>query len=137
MTEQLRALALAATPIDPDLYGDRYFGGDYSRADFTKEQDAFARAANPSAVLSLLDEIDRLKAEIADHERAYELLFKENAGLRKDADRYRWLCTMLGETQLPTLIERITSGYVADYKPSIDAAIDAATLAAKGESHAD
>jgi hypothetical protein len=67
--------------------------------------------------LALLDEIDRLKAE--------------NAGLRKDAERYQWLCTNLGETQLPTLIERITKGYVADYKPSIDAAIDAA----KGDSH--
>ncbi len=44
----------------------------------------------------------------------------------QDAERYRWLCEKLGETELPTLIERITRGYVADYKPSIDAAIDAA-----------
>ena len=50
----------------------------------------------------------------------------EVSRLRADAERYRWLCATLGETQLPTLIERITNGYVADYKPSIDAAIDAA-----------
>ena len=49
--------------------------------------------------------------------------------LRRDAERYRWLCTELGETNLPVLIERITSRYVADYKPSIDAAIDAAMQA--------
>jgi len=46
----------------------------------------------------------------------------------KNAARYVWLCTALGETQLPTLIERITQNYVADYKPSIGAAIDSAMM---------
>jgi hypothetical protein len=155
MTDNLRALALAATegpwvhatngfaPIGAveTQCGDSIAQAHQVNATCDRWQRnknaAFIAAANPAAVLALLDEIDRLKAEIADHCKAYELLFKECAGLRKDAERYRWLCTMLGETQLPTLIERITSGYVADYKPSIDAAIDAATLAAKGESHAD
>ncbi|RTX02962.1 hypothetical protein [Pseudomonas aeruginosa] len=39
--------------------------------------DLFDSAATPKAVLALLDEIDRLKAE--------------NEALRKDAARYRWL----------------------------------------------
>jgi len=56
-----------------------------------------------------------------------------DAGVVQNAKRYEWLCGALGETQLPTLIERITSGYVADYKPSIDAAIDAAMSAQAGK----
>jgi hypothetical protein len=63
MTAELKALALAATPIDPDLYGDRYFGGDYSRYDFTKEQDAFVRAANPAAILALIEENEALRKD--------------------------------------------------------------------------
>lgn len=37
----------------------------------------FFRLANPAAVLALLDELDQLKAE--------------NAELRRDAERYRWV----------------------------------------------
>lgn len=45
----------------------------------------------------------------------------------QDAARYRWLCDRLGVTKLPCAIEQIIEGgYIADGKPSIDAAIDAA-----------
>ena len=131
MSEHLRALALSATPIDPDLYGDRYFGGDYSRADLTKEQDAFVRAANPAAILELLD-------ELADHERAYALLFKENAELRKDADRYRWLRNKANpDDGVPAVTDERCNDWGKWYHiyPSgeeLDAAIDSA---AKGESN--
>ena len=65
-----------------------------------------------------------------DEYRAIEQAVRqEMAADREDAERYRWLCEKLGETQLPTLIERITQGYVADYKPSIDSAIDQARKA--------
>ncbi|WP_432755339.1 hypothetical protein [Pseudomonas sp. WMBT8] len=47
---------------------------------------------------------------------------------RKDAERYRFLCEKFGETKLPCALERILAGglYIADGKPSIDSAIDAA-----------
>lgn len=65
-------------------------------------------------------------AEVQALNERIALLEQQLAEARKDSDRYRWMCATLGQTQLPTLIERITNGYVADYKPSIDAAIDAA-----------
>lgn len=60
------------------------------------------------------DEIARLKAECE--------------GLRKDAERYRWLCERFGVTKLPCAVERILAGdiYVADGKSGVDCAIDAA-----------
>lgn len=71
--------------------------------------------------------LDMLLETSMDEYRAIEAaVLAEAAKDREDAERYRWLCEKLGETQLPVLIERITTGYVADYKPSIDAAIDAA-----------
>jgi len=97
--------------------------------------DSYASAMLDAATLleQQAAEIERLQAELqrehADHKGtiADAALWMGTAeALRKDAERYAWLCEKLGETQLPTLIERITAGYVADYKPSIDAAIDAA-----------
>jgi hypothetical protein len=73
MTDNLRALALAAknaTCFD----------------DLQDAIDAMDNMTTPDAVLALLDEIDRLKSEIADHCKAYELLFKECGELRKDAE---------------------------------------------------
>ncbi|HHN0112341.1 TPA: ead/Ea22-like family protein [Pseudomonas aeruginosa] len=73
----------------------------------------FIAAANPKAILALLDEIDRLKAE--------------NEALRKDAARYRWL----RERDLETIRQ---GGVFAGMTPEnivlnlehLDAAIDAA-----------
>lgn len=58
----------------------------------------------------------------------YEALLAERDALKKDAERYQWLCEKFGVTKLPCAIERILAGevYVADGKTSIDAAIDAA-----------
>ena len=45
----------------------------------------------------------------------------------EDAMRYRWLCCKFGETRFPCALENwLEHGYIADGKPSIDAAIDAA-----------
>jgi deoxyadenosine/deoxycytidine kinase len=78
MSEHLRALALAAKNATCfDDFQDAIYAMDHM--------------TTPDAVLALLDDVDRLKAEIADHERAYELLFKENAELRKDAERLDYL----------------------------------------------
>jgi hypothetical protein len=71
----LKAAALAATPVVTELYGDRYFQDDFSRADLTKEQDDFVSLANPANVLALISEIERLTAE--------------NEALRVDAGRYQ------------------------------------------------
>jgi hypothetical protein len=49
-----------------------------------QHKQAFRDLATPEAILALL-------AEISDHERAYALLFKENAELRKDAERLDYL----------------------------------------------
>jgi len=57
--DALEAAALAAMPIETDLYGDRYLCGSYSRADLTAEQDKYIAASNPAVVLEL---IRRLRA---------------------------------------------------------------------------
>ena len=45
----------------------------------------------------------------------------------EDAARYRWLCCKFGETRFPCALENwLEHGHIADGKPSIDAAIDAA-----------
>ena len=47
--------------------------------------------------------------------------------VQEDAARYRWLCCKFGETRFPCALENwLEHGYIADGKPSIDAAIDAA-----------
>jgi hypothetical protein len=123
MTEQLRALAIAATPetwhrtTSNDSHWLRevraqdgavcWCGGEDGQA---QKYAAYIAAANPDAVLALLDEIDRLKSENADHERAYELLFKENAGLRKDAAQPGCLVVSayrIGSGLTPIKVERV------------------------------
>lgn len=76
----------------------------------------------------LWQEVEKLKAEVARSTEREIHQLSEIEALRKDADRYRFLCDKFGETKLPCAIERILAGdlYVADGKPSIDSAIDAA-----------
>lgn len=62
--EELKRLAEAATPLETDLYGDRYFQGPYSQAVLNKEQDAYYAAANPSAILDLIRQLEEAKAEL-------------------------------------------------------------------------
>jgi hypothetical protein len=95
MTEKLRALALAATrPAN----SQEWAGMEASTAFLliNRHADGWAdidlmmtewRLANPPENTALLDEIDRLKAELADHERAYELLFKECGTLKTQWSR--------------------------------------------------
>lgn len=59
------ALQAGPTPISPDLYGDRYMQGDYSRADLDKAQHDYIAAASPDRVQRLLDEVERLRADAA------------------------------------------------------------------------
>jgi hypothetical protein len=94
------------------------------------ENAAFIAAANPKAILALLD-------EMADHERAYALLFKECAELRKDAERLDYLQNNArcdpkmdgNHVWWPTSFNQAQSLK----GPTIRSAIDAA----KGESNAD
>ena len=52
----------------------------------------------------------------------------------EDAMRYRWLCCKFGETRFPCALEDwLEHGYIADGKPSIDAAIDEAIK--RGDQH--
>jgi hypothetical protein len=88
---------------------------------------AFIAAANPAAILALLDELEN-------SHKAYELLFKENAELRKDAERYRWLTFDHPKHETRVALYAITSNIPIRGKGNTDAAIDSA---AKGESHAD
>jgi hypothetical protein len=149
MSEQLRALALAATPGKwsaggasvtadetedcPGLEAKLYGGNGQQKARNAR----FMAAANPAAILALLDELE-------DSHKAYGLLFKENAELRKDAYRYRWLRkrnTVLDNIAIFTA-RRLTdaSGFFIqnelicdeEMDEEIDAAIDSA---AKGESN--
>lgn len=65
--------------------------------------------------------------------RAIQSLRHDCEALRKDAERYRWLCEHFGVTKLPCAVERILGWdvYVADGKAGVDVAIDAAM--GKGE----
>jgi len=124
MTEQLRALALSKRLCELA----------------NLEANELADVMNEAA-----EKLASMAAEISDHERAYELLFKECAGLRKDAERYRWLRkrnTVLDNIAIFTA-RRLTDAFgfftqnelICDEE--MDAAIDEAIDAAKGESHAD
>jgi hypothetical protein len=109
MSEQLRALALAATkgpwmhrklasrPDDPGFvqgpkvdgmpYACEILGDDYTGVGDSEQHEkdcAFIAAANPAAILALLDELE-------DSHKAYALLFKECGELRKDAERLDYL----------------------------------------------
>lgn len=105
------------------------------------------RAVDDSAVVvTLVAERDWLKAEndrlrklptcwseVLEQSEACDELLDKVLELGADAERYRFLCDKFGETKLPCALERILAGdlYVADGKPSIDSAIDAAM--GKGE----
>jgi hypothetical protein len=104
MSEHLRALALAATkgpwmhrklasrPDDPGFvqgpkvdgmpYACEILGDDYTGVGDSEQHEkdcAYVAAANPAAILALLDELE-------DSHKAYELLFKECGEIRKDAE---------------------------------------------------
>jgi len=120
MSEHLRALALAAVATE-------------SSPNYHEHERAFEYAATPAAILALLDELE-------DSHKAYALLFKENAELRKDADRYLWL---RNEAQwlfdVPQAIIWKQEGHPQEIcaEDELDEAIDAAIdSAAKGESNA-
>jgi|SRR5882762_783017 len=55
--EELKAAALAAMPIDTELYGARHFDSYYSHVDLTKEQDAFITLAIPATILALIERL--------------------------------------------------------------------------------
>jgi hypothetical protein len=140
MSEHLREHALAATPeMKTSLRNAAELAmhlpwekpGD--SIPFEHKQ-TFKDLATPAAILALLDELE-------DSHKAYELLFKENAELRKDADRYRWL----RDNRTWSLTYRIKPGKSIEYRmldngdwwgswwPTHEQAIDHARFAAKGE----
>jgi len=158
MSEHLRALALAATegpwvhakngfaPIGAveTQCGDSIAQAHQVNATCDRWQRnknaAFIAAANPAAILALLDELE-------DSHKAYGLLFKENAELRKDAERLdhvelfarepddwerKYGVCRDGKTQCWTFYA--PKGAQGSTRAIIDAAIDSA---AKGESNAD
>ena len=108
----------------------------------------YENATNPESILALLAEIERLedhKRELVNLRETHgfdswaaalvkiDHLKDEVNALRKDADRYRWLCENFGITKLPCAVERILGGeiYVADGKTSIDSAIDSSMIKEK------
>jgi hypothetical protein len=147
MTEKLRALALAATP-GPWMWDSDPIKGDpldrvrfrvvatgrtitrcyYSSSDNMAQKEAeWIAAANPTNILALLDEIDKLK--------------EENAGLRKDAERLDYMDNtgstvemMPGYPDFYPMHFRV-GGMLNTTDPSLRNAIDAAIDAAKGDSH--
>ncbi|WP_448679963.1 ead/Ea22-like family protein [Pseudomonas nicosulfuronedens] len=72
--------------------------GFYSDLEQDKANAQFCAAANPQAILGLIAEIAGIKAETEfwnaaaiSHLEEVDRLKAENAALRKDAERYRWL----------------------------------------------
>lgn len=93
------------------------------------------RLTPPAGQVSYQEQMEAWKSASSQDLRArgelmiqLEELEAENESLRKDAERYRWLCDRFGVTKLPCAVERILAGdvYVADGKPGVDGAIDAA-----------
>lgn len=130
--QKLRELAGAATPghwtmqhIGRNEWGaevwtmnNEEIGHSEIAETYTSENAEFITAANPSATLALLDELQTLRSE-----RTAWRVTAENA--EKDAERYQHLVRLFGVTKLPCLLEPVVGDYVADGKESIDAAIDA------------
>lgn len=82
-------------------------------------------------VVPLIERLRKLPTcwtEVLEQSEANDQLLDKVLELNADADRYRFLCDKFGVTDLPCALERILPSdlYVADGKPSIDAAIDAA-----------
>lgn len=77
------AVAAGPAPITTDLYGDRHFGGDYSRADLSKGQDRFVTACSPDRIARLLDEVERLRAELADQRGVMRDLLADAAQMKQ------------------------------------------------------
>ncbi len=153
MIEHLRALAMAATKgpwlkegntiyalvhfgwhKGVERFKNRFWASVYKDVECPEEEQKanvdFIAAANPAAILSLLDELEDLH-------KAYAFLLKENAELRKDADRLDYLQNNArcdpkmdgNHVWWPTSFNQAQSLK----GPTIRAAIDAA----KGESNAD
>lgn len=96
----LKALAEAAGSDEWYAAGDLRYCDDKTGETHGLHHDdgRFIAAASPAAILALLAEIERLKAENEDYksgqdryEQIIEDLKAENEALRKDAERYRWL----------------------------------------------
>lgn len=120
---ELRRLAEAATPgpwevkhtSDGDVIQTEYERGGWEiadeRADVPHQNAAFIAAANPSTILSLLDELE---------------------ACRKDAERYRWLRNQEAEYGISAVFisgwERAATCWATTYPDArdLDAAIDAA-----------
>ncbi len=65
--DQIRkALEAGPEAISTELYGDRYFGGDYSCAQLSKAQDDFITACTPSAIAALLASHDAAVQRVAE-----------------------------------------------------------------------
>lgn len=105
------------------------------------EQAKFVAAANPAAILSLLDECDGLMAQHSrdsaelralcqardETRRERDQLRAELEQCRKDALRYRWLRDVLGTVPMTTMADEgggKVGGWIWGEK--LDAAIDAA-----------
>ena len=76
----IKAAAEAATPIDTDLLGDRYFGDSHSTATLTKAQDDFIATASPATVKTMCDEIERLR-EVLQHMLSSDSISSGERGL--------------------------------------------------------
>lgn len=159
--QKLKALALVATKskwttddlnevmsAESDQLNSGFIIADCQGPDRWRNAQYIA-AACPATVLDLLAEIEALESRVSilqkyedeclhlmrEAEAERDQLKAENEALRKDAERYRWLCEAFGVTKLPCAVERILAGevYVADGKSGVDVAIDAAM--AKEASH--
>ncbi|HCR1638177.1 TPA: hypothetical protein ONA83_003594 [Pseudomonas aeruginosa] len=130
---ELRRLAKAA----------EFGGGAHEDIEFSNQLD-FHAACTPAAILALLDEIDRLKAESdrlrqgmkgdfdldawLDWSKEKEQIKAEIEALRRFAARYRWLrdsCTRQWDVMYRD-IEIVINGDGADDCEDLDGIIDAA-----------
>ncbi len=114
-------------------FKNRFWVSVYKDVEYPEEERKanvdFIAAANPAAILALLDELE-------DSHKAYALLFRENAELRKDADRYRWLVAQMLNPSPGAQEEMFSRLHAINPKPENAWQVDAAIDAAKGESNA-
>ncbi|MFV3416117.1 ead/Ea22-like family protein [Pseudomonas sp. NY15436] len=100
--------------------------GFYSDLEQDKANAKFIAAANPQAILGLIERLDKAEHHWANENSNNMALIAEVERLRKDAERYRWLRSKEAECNVEIPMDDGRGWVLPGYLDELDAAIDAA-----------